>query len=195
MKLPLDCNIGYIEDFLTSQEAHELYNLLIDQYHLDQARLIIEAGGQLIKTDSLKILFLTDELINQNAYPEHVHGKSYPWSGKMAELRHRVESYLDKSFEVAMCLYYPNGNFFAKYHYDQQTSGYKTILPSLSLGEVREFSFKHQTKEECYSLDLAHGSLLVMADYCQSRYVHSLIQNPKYKNGRINITFREPSFQ
>lgn len=87
------------------------------------------------------------------------------------------------------------GNHFAPYHFDQRTSGYKTILPSTSLGMVREFSFKEVYTEEVYSLNLDNGSLLVMGDYCQNRYVHSLPKDGECKSGRINITFREPDFK
>ena len=195
MKLPLNCTVDYIPDFLSNEETEELYTLLINQYQIDKARLTIQAAGQLIKTDSFKILFLTEALKKLNTHPEEVHGKAYLWTGKMAELKTKVENYLQKEFELAMCLYYPDGNYFAGYHSDLQTSGYHTILPSLSLGEVREFSFKNKESGDCYNLDLASGSMLVMGAYCQSRYTHSLLKNPKYKGGRINITFRERNFQ
>ena len=195
MKLPLNCTVDYIPDFLSKAEAEELYRLLIDEYHLDKARVMIEAGGKLIETDGFKILFLTERLKNDNSRPEHIHGKSYVWEGAMARLRERVEKLMNKEFELAMCLYYPDGNFFAPYHNDQETSGHETILPSISLGEEREFCFKDNGSGDEYSLDLADGSLLVMGAYCQSRYMHSLPKRSKYKNGRINITFREPGFQ
>ena len=195
MKLPLNCSVDYLSNFLNKQEALELYHILINEYHLNKSRLIIEAGGKLIETDSFKILFSTKRLIKLNSHPEHIHGKTFVWSGLMAKLRERIEKLLNKEFEMAMCLYYPDGNYFAPYHSDQKTSGHKTILPSISLGEIREFSFKDNISEEVYSLDLANGSLLIMGDYCQDRYTHSLPKKPKYKNGRINITFREPNFK
>ena len=195
MKLPLDCTVDYYQDFLSQDEAQALYDALINEYQLHQARVEIEAGGKIIKTDGFKILFLTERLKQLNSHPESIHGKSYVWTGVMAQLKAKVEQLLNKEFEIAMCLYYPDGNFFAPYHSDQETSGYNTILPSLSLGEVRTFSFKHKVNGQIYSLDLAHGSLIVMGAYCQSRYQHSLIKDPKYKNPRINITFREPGFQ
>ncbi|GAB5555229.1 MAG: alpha-ketoglutarate-dependent dioxygenase AlkB [Saprospiraceae bacterium] len=195
MKLPLHCEVEYLKDFINEEESAVLYNTLMNEYKLDKARITIEAGGKLIKTDSYKILFSSARLIKQNSHPEEIHGKSYVWSGVMAELKEKVERYLNREFEIAMCLYYPDGNFFAPYHSDQETSGINTILPSLSLGEVRQFSFKPKEEDkESYQLDLANGSLLIMGAYCQSRYVHSLPQNPVYKNGRINITFREPNF-
>jgi len=195
MRLPLNCKVEYINDFLDQEESIDLYRVLIDEYHIDKARLIVEAAGQMIETDSFKILFSTERLIQINSHPEKIHGKVFPWSGTMLTLRERVESFTNKEFEIAMCLYYPDGNYFSAYHFDQQTSGHETILPSISLGEVREFCFKENDSDEVYSLYLENGSLLIMGDYCQSRYTHSLPKNPKFENGRINITFREPSFK
>ena len=195
MKLPLNCTVDYFADFLDQAEAAELYRVLIEEYHLDKARLIVEAGGKTIETDSFKILFSTAELIEQNSHPEHIHGKCHVWSGAMATLREKVEHLLERQFEIAMCLYYPDGNYFAGYHFDQQTSGPQTILPSISLGEVREFRFRENSSGDVYSLDLANGSLLIMGEFCQNRFEHSLPKDPQYKNGRINITFREPAFK
>ncbi len=195
MKLPLNCIVNYHEDFLSPDEATTLYDSLLRDYQLDKARLTVEVGGRKFKTDSFKILFATDRLIQKNHYPESVHGKSHLWTGPMAELKKKVEAFTNKEFEVAMCLYYPDGEFFAPYHFDQETSGYATTLPSISLGAVREFSFKENETERVYSLPLANGSLICMADYCQSRYTHSLPKDPQCKTGRINITFREPAFK
>lgn len=194
MKLPLNCKVDYLSYFLSEEESNELYSVLIDTYQIDKAQLSINAGGRLIKTDSFKILFLTERLIKANSHPQEIHGQSFIWSGLMQELKDKVEKLLDKEFELAMCLYYPNGNYFAPYHNDQETSGKKTILPSISLGEEREFSFLENETNKTYNLDLANGSLLIMGENCQSRYTHSLLKNTKYKQGRINITFREPNF-
>lgn len=195
MRLPLNCSVDYLQDFLSQEEAAELYALLIEQYQIDKARMIRMAAGKLIKTDSFKILFVTEELKKQNSHPEEIHGKGYVFTGPMARLKAKVEALLNREFDLAMCLYYPNGNFFAPYHSDQETTGFNTILPSISLGEARTFSFKDKEDGECYNLELANGSMLVMGAHCQSRYEHSLLQDPKYLNDRINITFRDRNFQ
>lgn len=195
MKLPLDCTVDYLSNFLSEEEANDLYSNLINKYKLDQSRLILKAGEKWIKTDSFKILFSTEKLINSNSHPEEIHGKSFIWAGPMAKLKEKVEHLLNKKFDLAMCLYYPNGEYFAPYHSDQETSGNNTILPSISLGEVREFSFHNKLNKSYYNLNLANGSLLIMGAYCQSRYTHSLPKNNKYKKGRINITFRESNFK
>lgn len=194
-RLPLNCIVDYLTGFLSAAEASELYQTLIDDYQIDEARLTIEAGGRTIETDSFKILFSTKELMAQNTHPEHIHGAVYPWNGAMARLRKKIETLVGRKFEIAMCLYYPDGNYFAPYHSDQQTSGTTTILPSISLGEVREFVFRENESGEIFSLDLDHGSLLMMGDFCQNRYEHSLLKDSRYQQGRIKITFREASYQ
>lgn len=107
MKLPLNCSVDYINDFLDPIEAKELYTLLIEEYKLDQARLNIEAGGKIITTDSFKILFLSERLIKLNSHPDNIHGKGYVWSGLMKNLKDKIETLLHKEFEIAMCIYYP----------------------------------------------------------------------------------------
>ena len=194
-RLPLNCTVDYQAGFLSPAEASELYQTLIEDYQIDKARLNIEAGGRMIETDSYKILFSTEKLIACKTHPEHIHGAVYPWHGAMARLRDHVEALVGRKFEIAMCLDYPDGNYFAPYHSDQQTSGISTILPSISLGEVREFVFRENDSGEIFSLHLDHGSLLIMGESCQDRYEHSLPKNSRYQEGRINITFREASFQ
>lgn len=83
VKLPLNCSVNYYSDFLSETEGWELYNLLLNKYKIDEARLVVEAGGQLIETDSFKILFATQELIDRKSHPEYIHGKNYPWTGFM----------------------------------------------------------------------------------------------------------------
>lgn len=192
--LPLNCDVKYYPNFLSSEEAWNLYKVLLEEYDISNQRLTIETGSGRIETDSFKILFATQDLIDQKSHPEEIHGKNFVYSGALKRLKEKVEKLTGKVYDLAMALYYPDGNFFAAYHYDQMTSGPETILPSLSLGEVREFCFKENDTGEIFSMDLDHGSLLVMGKGCQENYMHSLIQNPKYKNGRINITFREPNF-
>ncbi|GAB5525653.1 MAG: alpha-ketoglutarate-dependent dioxygenase AlkB [Roseivirga sp.] len=194
MKLPLNCEIEYLSEFLSKIESEQLYHTLLNEYHLDKARLIVDVGGRKIETNSYKILFATERVIAQKVYVESVHGKVFKWAGLMQEIRERIEQFTGRAYEVAMCIYYQDGNSFAPYHFDIETSGFKTVLPSLSLGAERQFSFKESDTGEVYSLNLENGSLLVMADYCQQRYTHSLPKDENCKAGRINITFREPSF-
>lgn len=51
MKLPLNCDVDYNDIFLTQEESQLLYTTLIEQYKLHEERIVINAGGKIIKTD------------------------------------------------------------------------------------------------------------------------------------------------
>lgn len=195
MKLPLKCSVEYLNEFIDAEDALALYNELIEKYDLKKSVIVLNSNGKQIVTESIKILFLSDRLIKEKSHPEQIHGKTYRWDGLMATLKEKVEKITNKKYEIAMCIYYPNGNYFAPYHSDPETSGKDTILPSLSLGACRKFSFKELESGVDYNLDLENGSLLIMGEYCQSKYSHSLLKDGRCQEPRINITFREASFQ
>ncbi|MEM1001806.1 MAG: alpha-ketoglutarate-dependent dioxygenase AlkB [Bacteroidota bacterium] len=194
--LPLNCSVAYYPNFLTIQEANALYRYLIENYQVDTTKLVMEVAGVKKEIDSYKVLFASEQLIEQGELPERVFGKTFLWAGLMTELRAKVEALTHTVFDIAMVIYYPNGGYHAPFHSDQETSGVKTVLPSLSLGIERPFVFRNKINpEDTHTLHLANGSLLVMKDHCQSRYEHSLPLVPKCTTGRINITFREANYR
>ena len=76
------------------------------------------------------------------------------------------------------------------YHSDLLAFGDTSFIPSISLGEERKFALGEKATLEIFETVLENGSLLVMEENCQARYEHSLLIDPIYKNGRINLTFR-----
>jgi alkylated DNA repair dioxygenase AlkB len=63
------------------------------------------------------------------------------------------------------------------------------VIASLSLGATRRFHLKHRRSGERVTLDLRHGSCLIMAGATQHHWLH---QVPKTARAglRINLTFR-----
>jgi alkylated DNA repair dioxygenase AlkB len=49
---------------------------------------------------------------------------------------------------------------------------------------------KHMKTREKKTLDLAHGSLLVMGGTCQHHWVHGVLKTKEKVGPRINLTFR-----
>ncbi|MBP7478354.1 MAG: alpha-ketoglutarate-dependent dioxygenase AlkB, partial [Chitinophagales bacterium] len=58
------------------------------------------------------------------------------------------------------------------------------------LGAKRKFSFKHKLTKEIISIELSHGSLLLMKDKTQTHWLHQLPISKKVRAPRINLTFR-----
>jgi len=72
-------------------------------------------------------------------------------------------------------------------------------IASLSLGQPRDFYFKHQDsrgknatrKIDPVKLVLDHGGLLLMKAPTNQFWYHALPQRKRLKNVRINLTFRK----
>lgn len=61
----------------------------------------------------------------------------------------------------------------------------------MSLGAPRRFLLRGMTdREDSAALQLANGSLTIMENVCQHRYVHCVPREQDVSAGRINLTFR-----
>lgn len=76
---------------------------------------------------------------------------------------------------------------------------YAAPIASLSIGQPRDFIFKHKDIETAKAtrkidpvkIELEHGSLLLMEWPTNHYWYHSLPVRKKAVNVRINLTFRE----
>lgn len=178
MKLPLNCSVEYIDGFLSKSESKDLYKALINVYKIDQQQTKIEIEDQVYYTDSSKLMFVDKSLIASNKFPEAQWGKVLPWSRHLKRIKERVEKLTNTKFNV--CVYYPSGESGVAFHTDYVAFGDTNLIPSLSLGEEREFQLKENLSADIYEIKLMEGSLIIMGENCQQRYEHSLPKNPKY---------------
>lgn len=193
MKLPLNCHAEYLQDFLETNEANELFQELFELVKpLDYKFKTF--SGEVVETDFKKIIFLEKELKNQNAFPFEFWGNSMEKTESLYALTKKIESYVGQYFEVCVLVFYPNGNSGVDFHCDFSAFGDTTTIPSISLGEEREFQLRNKESWEIYSKVLRHGSMIIMGENCQNNYDHSLPVNPSYINPRINLTFRRYGF-
>jgi alkylated DNA repair dioxygenase AlkB len=73
---------------------------------------------------------------------------------------------------------------------DEKSLSKNSCIASLSLGAERKFSFKHKNSGQTVSLELEHGSLLLMKNETQTYWLHRLHKSTKIKQPRVNLTFR-----
>ncbi|MGK0388072.1 MAG: alkylated DNA repair dioxygenase AlkB [Maribacter sp.] len=193
MKLPLNCEVEYFYDFLDSSDANGLYSELND--HIKTTNFCPETeDGETHEVNFGKIMFLDHNLLVENRFPEEHWGPTKAWSEKLKRLKEKIENFTDQKFEVCVLIYYPNGNSGVDFHSDYVAFGDTSIIPSISLGEEREFKFREKESGDEMTKTLENGSLIIMGKYCQDRYEHSLPINPEYKKARINLTFRKYGF-
>lgn len=186
--------VDYIENFITKEEADKLFKHLLGFEKLTNMMEMEVATGEAIKYNFGKLMFIDEELISDNAFPQSIWGNTMLWSEEMLTIKKRIESHTKHEFRTCVCIFYPDGNSGVVYHSDQVAFGDTSLIPSMSLGEERQFRLREKSSMKESSMMLQHGSLLEMKNGCQEYYEHSLPINSSYKKPRINLTFRQYGF-
>lgn len=103
---------------------------------------------------------------------------------------------IDTTFNSVLANRYRHGGDRAAWHADDEPElGPNPIIASVSLGATRRFRFRPKDPEKrqagsTVSLDLKHGSLVVMAGATQANYHHEITKTARPVAERINLTFR-----
>ncbi|MEX0618842.1 MAG: alpha-ketoglutarate-dependent dioxygenase AlkB [Pseudohongiellaceae bacterium] len=116
-----------------------------------------------------------------------------PWSDLLLEIKSRVEQVCDQRFNSMLANYYRDGRDSVSWHSDNEAGlGSEPVIASLSLGAERRFDIKPKrgTVTERRSLQLAHGSLLIMGPTMQHHWLHQIPKTKQETGPRINLTFR-----
>jgi alkylated DNA repair dioxygenase AlkB len=116
-----------------------------------------------------------------------------PWTPTVARLRDELAVRLGVHFNSVLANLYRDGRDSVGWHSDDEPElGAAPVIASLSFGATRTFRLRSRaTRENACSLDLTHGSLLVMAGDTQRLYQHALPKRAGITSARVNLTFRQ----
>ena len=115
-----------------------------------------------------------------------------PWTPLLSEIRQRLVDSLGQPLNGVLLNYYRDGQDSMGWHSDDERElGAEPLVASLSLGGERRFDLRRKgsTRIE-HSLQLAHGSLLVMSGQTQHHWQHQVAKTRKPCAPRLNLTFR-----
>ena len=120
---------------------------------------------------------------------EHV---PLPWTPLLQEIRQRVEAASGCRFNGVLLNLYRDGQDAMGWHSDDEAElGPDPLLASLSLGASRRFDLRRKGSSRIeHSLELAHGSLLVMGGPTQHHWQHQIARTRRVLTPRLNLTFR-----
>jgi alkylated DNA repair dioxygenase AlkB len=184
--LPKDGIVNYYGKVISKPAADEFYAKLLEnvQWENDQAIIF----GKLIIT-ARKVAWYGDQEFNYTY--SKITKKALLWTPEILALKHIAEQESGEQFNSCLLNLYHNGNEGMAWHSDGETALKKDgAIASMSFGAERKFSFKHKQSKETVSLNLEHGSLLIMKGQTQSHWLHRLPPTTKIQTPRINLTFR-----
>ncbi len=116
-----------------------------------------------------------------------------PWTPLLTEIRRRVEAVSGHDFNSVLLNFYRDGQDSMGLHSDDEAElGPKPCIASVSLGAPRHLIFKHRRKKTPrVRIELAPGSLLLMAGDTQRNWRHGIPKTQRDCGPRINLTFRQ----
>ncbi len=114
-----------------------------------------------------------------------------PWTEPLLAIKKRVEEECEISFNSVLLNLYRNGNDSIAWHSDDEKElGKNPLIASVSFGGTRKFKMRHKFSPDNFSLNLTHGSLLIVKDETQHFWEHEVPKTKKFVEPRINLTFR-----
>ncbi|MDB5771373.1 MAG: alpha-ketoglutarate-dependent dioxygenase AlkB [Burkholderia sp.] len=117
----------------------------------------------------------------------------HPWSPALLRIKEDIETATGHRFNSVLVNLYRDERDSVGWHSDNERElGSAPVIASLSLGETRNFRFKHKSRKDLkpLSLALADGSLLLMSGATQRYWRHAIDKERETKGQRINLTFR-----
>lgn len=184
----LDGMLRYWPCFIEPEEGRELFLELRDTVSWEQTEIFI--AGQLRKIPRLNAWY--GEAGADYTYSGQLF-RATPWLPVLASLKRQVEQAANCHFNSALVNLYRDGRDSVDWHSDDEVElGRNPVIASISLGAVRRFQFKRRTRCDAalQTLELGHGSLLVMAGEFQHYWKHRLPKTRSVDEPRINITYR-----
>jgi len=114
------------------------------------------------------------------------------WTKALLEIKQRIEAVAGASFNSALLNLYRDGKDSMGWHRDNEKElGINPVIGSVSFGAARTFVLRHYTDKKLkQSIELTHGSFLLMRGRTQHCWEHSLPKRITSTGERINITFR-----
>ena len=115
-----------------------------------------------------------------------------PWTAAIAEVKHAAEAASGVAFNGVLLNRYRSGRDSMGWHADDEPEfGDEPVIASVSFGGSRTFQLKHKRRKELKeSVELTHGSLLVMSGGTQANWLHQVPKTAKPVAERLNLTFR-----
>lgn len=179
--------LDIINNFYDDADCKHIYQNLLHKHHWPDNHYLV-AGRQ----------FTLPRLQTWHADPGIKYSYSNnlletrPWTPLLSDIRAKIESCLDFSFNSVLVNLYRNGEDYVGWHADNEPElGEKPYIASLTFGAKRLFEFRHKKSLESGQVLLQSGTLLVMQPDFQHHWLHSVPIDKNVMAGRINLTFRK----
>lgn len=184
--LPKDGIVNYYGKVFDSNEADLFFEKLLNDIAWENDQAVI--FGKLIVTKR-KVAWYGEKPFEYTY--SNITKTALPWTEELLALKFKAEALSGETYNSCLLNLYHNGDEGMAWHSDGEKDLKKNgAIASLSFGAERKFAFKHKIDKTTVSVNLEHGSLLIMKDTTQTHWLHRLPPTKMVQKPRINLTFR-----
>lgn len=185
--LPNPANAFFYPDFFGKVDSDQYFNYLTTHIAWKQEPIQVFGKHLLLPRFSA---FYGDEGVSYSYLG--VTMEALPWTGVLQQIKEQIETEFDVKFNCCVLSQYRDGADYVGWHRDHNKSlGEYPFIASVSFGASRIFQFRsYEDKIPIISVDLTHGSLLIMKAETQRLWEHRLPKTVLPKSVRINLTFQ-----
>jgi alkylated DNA repair dioxygenase AlkB len=182
-----DAPITFIPDFLDQETADQAFATLLAE--IPWERRTTEMYGKEIVIPRMEF-WVAD-------HPYTYSHRTYqprPWTPTLVKIRTDIETATRTKFNSVLLNRYESGNDSVGWHADDEPEmSQENAIASLSLGATRSFQMR-KGDGPIQTIELGHGSLLVMHAGMQQKWRHRVPKTRKPCGTRINLSFRWMNF-
>ncbi|SDJ12736.1 Alkylated DNA repair dioxygenase AlkB [Pedobacter sp. ok626] len=185
--LPIPGEVFFYPDFFDEESSDKYFNYL--NTAIDWKQKSTKVFGEKILLPHFTA-FYGDEGVSYSYAGNTMH--ALPWTDVLRNIKQDIAHKFDVDFNSCQLSYYRNGEDSLGWHRDNKKSlGTYPFIASVSFGAPRIFQFRnYRDKIPIISVDLIHGSLLIMKAETQHLWEHRLPKTILPTGLRINLTFR-----
>ena len=182
-----DASIIYYPNFFSLQKSNELFEKLITEVPWQQDNITV--FGKTHPQPRLTSLYGNE---GKSYGYSNIVMQPHAWSPLIMHIKTEIEEICQENFTTVLLNLYRDGKDSNGWHADNEKElGRNPVIASVSFGAERIFQLKHNTIDHLkQSINLHHGSLLIMKDETQHFWKHQIPKTAKKKEQRINLTFR-----
>ncbi|UCJ10337.1 alpha-ketoglutarate-dependent dioxygenase AlkB [Chitinophaga pendula] len=179
--------LHYYPSFFPPQEADNWMQQLLNEVSWQQEHIIIY--GKQVPFPRLMAWY--GDAGSNYAFSGNTYSPK-PWIPVLSTIQSRIEAVSHTTFNSVLLNYYRNGQDSMGWHADDEPElGRNPIIASVNLGATRRFQLRHkQDHQRTATVDLQHGSLLIMTGPLQHHWQHQVPKTKRPVPARINLTFR-----
>jgi alkylated DNA repair dioxygenase AlkB len=184
----IDADVYYLGDLALGRERDEVLQRLIANTEWRQHTIVV--WGKTYQQPRLVAWY--GDIGSKYTY-SGITLSPMPWTELLLDIKNRVESVTQESFNSVLLNYYRDNRDSMGFHSDDEPElGENPVIASVSLGEERTLVLKHKMDKlaKPLRLRLASGSLLLMKGDTQRCWKHGIAKETRRCGARVNLTFR-----